>query len=268
MISSLCESLPVKYVSFHSPASTKWDSQYYQFVWHQAADGRPQLYFVPARLQMHLPADAGPVQCLCFLSTALDSSSGLFPSPMPISYSGQIECILKLLTELSEEQLTNSVELRITGLILCLISEFYGEAPREQNNTFPMDRHSPDTASIKHPKGSFISGRPLIYAVRYMHRNIQNPLLSLFDIAHSIGYHPNYFCHEFSKIFMQSPIRYLNEMRLKQTIMLLKQTDYSVKEICKIVGVANPNRLCSMVKGITSMTPTEYRRFYKLNTSS
>lgn len=264
MLDTLYKMLPVEFVSFCTPLTEEWESPYCQFLWYPAPTGSTVLLFVPPGVPIRIPAATGPVRCLLFQS-ALASVSCL-PSPLVVLDSPYLRCILDLLADLCTQPASEPLELRAATLILCLISELPGEIRQESGPDFRLQHPpQPDSGNTGSIKGTCIGGRALIYAVRYMYTHIHNPLLSLQDIAYAIGYHPNYFCHEFSKAFMQSPIRYLNDMRLKQTMRLLKQTDHSIKAICKLVGIAHPNKLCAMVKAATNMTPTEYRRTIRMN---
>ncbi|MDF2937795.1 MAG: hypothetical protein K0Q90_3168, partial [Paenibacillaceae bacterium] len=253
MIDTLYKKLPVEFVSLCTPLTAEWESPYCQFIWYPDSNGTTVLLFVPAGVPIRMPIATGPVRCLLFQSAPLDSA-GCLPSPLIVPDSLYLRCILQLLTDLGMQPAAEPLELRAAGLILCLMSEVPGGIVPEECNSPAQPMFMPEAGS-RSIKSTCISGRALIYAVRYMYSHIHNPLLSLQEIAYSIGYHPNYFCHEFSKAFMQSPIRYLNDMRLKQTMRLLKQTDHSIKMICKLVGIAHPNKLCAMVKAATNMTP-------------
>ena len=67
-------------------------------------------------------------------------------------------------------------------------------------------------------------------------------------------------CHEFSKYYGISPIRFLNDVRIASARHLLTTTDMSVQEIGFEVGINDTNHLISLFKRANGVTPLVYRR--------
>lgn len=108
-----------------------------------------------------------------------------------------------------------------------------------------------------------IKGRPIIYAVRYMTAHLSDADLDLASIAAAVNYHPNYFCEEFKIIMGVTPMRYLKLLRLKAAVRLLETTGYTVKEICRQVGINKPDALAMHIRQTTGLTPVQYRQKHR-----
>ena len=67
----------------------------------------------------------------------------------------------------------------------------------------------------------------------------------------------------FSKLFKQETgenfIEYLTKVRMKNAEELLKDSSYSIKEICTASGYGDPNYFSRIFKKYEGVTPSEYR---------
>lgn len=83
--------------------------------------------------------------------------------------------------------------------------------------------------------------------------------ISLDDISREVNISPYYF----SKIFKEETgvnfIEYLTGIRIERAKELLKDTEYSMKEICTMVGYSDPNYFSRSFKKKVGVTPTEYK---------
>lgn len=83
--------------------------------------------------------------------------------------------------------------------------------------------------------------------------------ITLDEIAKHIGMNRTSFCIFFKKTTGKSFITYLNEYRVEQACLLLKDRDKNISEICYSVGFQNTpyfNRIFKKIKGVT---PQMYR---------
>ena len=55
-------------------------------------------------------------------------------------------------------------------------------------------------------------------------------------------------------------MEYLTGLRMDKAKELLTSTEYSMKEICSMVGYADPNYFSRIFKKNTGVTPTEYKQ--------
>ncbi len=83
--------------------------------------------------------------------------------------------------------------------------------------------------------------------------------VSLDDVSREVNISPYYF----SKIFKEETgvnfIEYLTNIRMEKAKELLKDTEYSMKEICSMVGYSDPNYFSRSFKKNVGVTPTEYK---------
>jgi AraC-like DNA-binding protein len=83
--------------------------------------------------------------------------------------------------------------------------------------------------------------------------------LEVDDLARAAGLSKAHFSREFRRTFGESPYVYLLTRRLERAAALLRNTDYSVAEICLEVGLQGVGSFTTSFKRMYGMTPTEYR---------
>lgn len=250
MLQAFQNALPVSFIRFDSPTTPNWISQYFQFTWSSDLTDLTEITFIPPNTYVQ-PV---PNNIYVLFESSLLLSCANMNKAIVISTSAHTKSVLHMIHSLRTLPPSAFVHTQLSCSITTLISEIIEYASSHQLQQSPP---------IKSKSMVLIKARYIIYATRFMKKNMSNPHLCLGDIAKSIGYHPNYFCHEFSQIFAQSPIRYLNQLRLERTLQLLENSNYTVKDICKLVGIINSSRLCTMVKLHSGMTPIAYRRSQK-----
>jgi AraC-like DNA-binding protein len=68
-----------------------------------------------------------------------------------------------------------------------------------------------------------------------------------------------HFIRSFKRAFGETPHRYLLTRRLERAAALLRNTDYSVAEVCVNVGLASVGSFNTSFRRAYGMTPTGYR---------
>jgi AraC-like DNA-binding protein len=86
--------------------------------------------------------------------------------------------------------------------------------------------------------------------------------LEVDDLARAAGLSKAHFSREFRRTFGESPYVYLMTRRLERAAALLRNTDYSVAEICLEVGLQGVGSFTTSFKRMFGMTPTAYRATY------
>ncbi len=94
--------------------------------------------------------------------------------------------------------------------------------------------------------------------IKYIHSNYQKNI-SLDDAAKEVNLSYHYFSKFFKESMGKSFIDYLTEIRIESSKVLLKDAEFSIKEIGYRIGYSDPNYYCKTFKKVTGMTPTEYR---------
>lgn len=69
-----------------------------------------------------------------------------------------------------------------------------------------------------------------------------------------------YLVHAFSKEYGCSPMNYLTECRLEEAKKMLKNDDYSLSLISRLMGFSSPSYFSQTFKKNVGMTPNEYRK--------
>lgn len=100
----------------------------------------------------------------------------------------------------------------------------------------------------------------------YINLNFMNRI-SLADIAASANISSGECCRLFNKMLKISPIQYLNNNRISQSIKLLLDTRLSILQISEAVGFSSVSYFISFFKRAVGFTPKEYRKM-KANINS
>lgn len=93
------------------------------------------------------------------------------------------------------------------------------------------------------------------YIDNHFKENITLDMLSSF--SHVSKY---YLVHAFSKEYGCSPMNYLTECRLEESKKMLKNDDYSLSLISRLIGFSSPSYFSQTFKKNIGMTPNEYRK--------
>ena len=88
------------------------------------------------------------------------------------------------------------------------------------------------------------------------------------DLAGVVNMNEQYFCRFFKKALGRSPMEYVNEYRIKQSLHLLEETDLPVMDICLECGYNNLGNFLREFKKQTHTTPLQYRRRFLMQESS
>ena len=83
--------------------------------------------------------------------------------------------------------------------------------------------------------------------------------LGVDDLARAAGLSPAHFSREFRGAFGETPHQYLLTRRLERAAALLRNTDYSVAEICFAVGLQSVGSFTTSFGRTLGMSPTAYR---------
>lgn len=98
-----------------------------------------------------------------------------------------------------------------------------------------------------------------------LYHNIGNSDFSLADHTAAFGYHPKYVSDCFRKEVGLSPTAYLMQLRMEQAKSLLIQEDFSnVQGVALQCGFANSLYFSSYFKSCTGLSPSNYRKTYKI----
>lgn len=94
--------------------------------------------------------------------------------------------------------------------------------------------------------------------ITYINEHFAEPI-HLKELAQHASLSPFYFTRMFTKETGMTPYQYLIATRLSFAKLLLKTTDYSIKEIAFHSGFASESQFCSSFKKREKITPSSYR---------
>lgn len=92
----------------------------------------------------------------------------------------------------------------------------------------------------------------------YIRQNFQKDL-TLDEVSKIVDISPYYFSKLFKQETGENFIEYLTKVRMKNAEELLKDSHYSIKEICVMSGYGDPNYFSRIFKKYEGVTPSEYR---------
>ena len=96
------------------------------------------------------------------------------------------------------------------------------------------------------------------YLETYYHESIQ-----LEDLASMTHLSRFYISHSFKKEIGMSPMEYLIDIRIKESKILLRTTNYSISQVADIVGFTTPTYFSKQFRKSTGIPPTDYREQYQ-----
>ncbi|PZD96273.1 AraC family transcriptional regulator [Paenibacillus sambharensis] len=95
--------------------------------------------------------------------------------------------------------------------------------------------------------------------IQYIEQHYPEPIL-LKELAGQVSMSEAYFCRFFKNITTKSPVSYINDYRVQQAALLLRQTDKKVMEVALDVGFNNLSYFNTMFKQRFGCTPVTYRK--------
>lgn len=103
------------------------------------------------------------------------------------------------------------------------------------------------------------AGSPLAAQVR---RDVQSHIaekITVSSIAERLGKNSSYLCTHFKQTTGKTLSEYINEMKVREGMRLLKSTDLPLLEISVRLGFSSQNYFHTVFRKIAGMTPNEYR---------
>ncbi len=97
------------------------------------------------------------------------------------------------------------------------------------------------------------------HMLNWIHEHYHEKVL-LQDIAREGQLSRSECCRYFNDILKKSPIHYVNEYRIQQSLILLQKTDLNITEIAYQVGFSSTSYFISIFKRVKNTTPLSYRK--------
>lgn len=93
----------------------------------------------------------------------------------------------------------------------------------------------------------------------YINQNYRDPI-TLDTLANTGHINKYYLAHTFKKDIGISPIDYLNQVRIREAIILLETTNYNIADIAEFTGFSSQSFFAQAFKRSTGQTPSKYRK--------
>lgn len=116
----------------------------------------------------------------------------------------------------------------------------------------------PEPAPVNPPASVHQSAQ--VQAATHFIRENYAHALRIADVARSVGLSHAHFATIFRQCLGQTPSQYLWHVRLHAARQLLRQGDFSLKEVAARCGYGDAPHLCHRFRAALGVTPAQYRR--------
>lgn len=96
-------------------------------------------------------------------------------------------------------------------------------------------------------------------AVRIIHREWDQPLLCVKQLADRLHLHRSSLSRRFEKAVGIPPVAYLVRLRVQNALSMLKQTDKPIAEVAVLCGYNDPNYFARLMHRYTGLSPRRFR---------
>ena len=94
---------------------------------------------------------------------------------------------------------------------------------------------------------------------RFIQNNYFDADLNLNTLAEHFHISPSYLSKKYKEQYQSSVIDYLYEVRIRNSIQLIQDTNMKVTEVAQMVGFPDSNAFIRIFKKITGITPGKYK---------
>lgn len=129
------------------------------------------------------------------------------------------------------------------GYLLVLLSELISR--------YPVRTHSPSVSASE-------LCRPVLDILKHINENYYTEL-KVPQLAAMAGFSTAYFCRKFKQMTNDTPIEYINAVRIKNAMEYLTNTQLSVTDIAVQVGFNNIGYFNKQFRKIAGCTPSAFR---------
>ena len=97
-------------------------------------------------------------------------------------------------------------------------------------------------------------------AMQFIDRNYDKEYISVEELAKMCGITSTHFTRVFKGIYMTTPIKYINNLRVERAVELLEHTSLTVNEIAEQSGFSDPSYFSKTFKKLLGKSPLHYRQ--------
>jgi AraC-like DNA-binding protein len=103
---------------------------------------------------------------------------------------------------------------------------------------------------------------PMQRAVEYFNSHYQE-LVSIQDMAEKFGYSAGHFYRQFKELSGETPINFLNNIRLKKAVFYLQYSELPIHKIAALCGFSDPYYFSRIFSRKKHISPLQYRKKHK-----
>ena len=111
----------------------------------------------------------------------------------------------------------------------------------------------------------FDKNRHLSNVMEYINENYTDSSISVGKLASMCGMSETFFIKTFNENFKISPLKYINNLRLRHALELLGTDYYNISEIAEKSGFSNVYYFSSFIKKATGLSPAKLRNSHENN---
>jgi two-component system response regulator YesN len=95
--------------------------------------------------------------------------------------------------------------------------------------------------------------------MKYMNENFSEDII-VADLADRFNLSEGYFYRQFKNFTGESPLKYLNSIRIKKAVFYLENTRFPVKQIANMCGFHDPYYFSRAFSKALKVSPQQYRK--------
>ncbi len=137
--------------------------------------------------------------------------------------------------------------------------ELYCEAMAVSAAQYIMRRYGPG-GHDRQKTGRALPGWRLRRIAEYVNANLGNQELRLDDVAQCVGLSTGFFHRAFKEATGETPLAYIQRLRIQRAMQLLASRDLSVLQVAMRVGFLSPSHFSRLFHRQVGMTPSQYRK--------
>lgn len=171
----------------------------------------------------------------------------------PVRLFLELELMLKRRTPYAQRH-----ALSVAAEILALAGRKSGEEDSSENSGSSA---AGNVSECGGGGGGSKNGGSLVKAfIDLAHETFSDPASSVGTLSAGLGVHRTTLNRVFSREMAMSPGTYLHEIRIQRAFSLLQESSLPLKEIAFRCGFGNASYLCRLVRKVTGLPPSEYRK--------
>lgn len=150
----------------------------------------------------------------------------------------------------------------------CLVREFIEEAAEAGSNqslrlsslNYELTHNLIRSVALDPSSKEFCLERQVVRQVEAYLKDSYPDQISLEELAKLVNYSPYHLIRLFKQTTGFTPMAYLLNVRVEQATKLLRETAYTISEICELCGFGSLSHFSNTYKRMTGYSPSEYRR--------